>query len=58
MKRKLKSAVIGSVSIFALALVLITITPSVHVYAGGDDNSDSIKQINPPPFDFADFFYE
>jgi hypothetical protein len=58
MKRKLKSVVIGSVSIFALALVLITITPSVHVYAGGDDNSDSIKQINPPPFDFADFFYK
>jgi hypothetical protein len=58
MKRKLKNTVLGSVSVFALALFLLLIVrPSVSVQAGGDDDNDKVKEINPPPFDFADSFY-
>jgi hypothetical protein len=58
MKRKLKNAALASVSIFALAglFLMLIITPSIRVHAGGDD--DTVKEINPPPFDFADFFYK
>jgi hypothetical protein len=50
--------ILGSSSILLLItlfLVLIA-TPSTRVFAGGGGEND--KQINPPPFDFADFFYE
>jgi hypothetical protein len=60
MKTKLKNAVLASVSIFALAglFLMLIITPSVRVHAGGDDDNDRVKEVNPPPFDFADLFYK
>jgi hypothetical protein len=59
MKRKSKNAVVAGVSILTLAalfIVLVT-TPVVRVHAGGADDSGAVKNVNPPPFDFADSFY-
>jgi hypothetical protein len=61
MKRKLRNVVSVCISVFMLAMVALfltwTITPSVRAQASGDDN-DTVKEVNPPPFDFADSFYK
>jgi hypothetical protein len=49
------------ISVFSLLaltalLVLLVAAPSARVFAGGSSGNE--QQINPPPFDFADFFYE
>jgi hypothetical protein len=49
------------ISVFSLLaltalLVLLMAAPSARVFAGGSSGNE--QQINPPPFDFADFFYE
>ena len=54
MKRTFTACFILAVTALSLRLIA---TPSHQVFAGsGDGQSD--KQINPPPFDFADFFYK
>jgi hypothetical protein len=49
---------IGVFSILALTalLVLLVSVPSSRVFAGGSSGNE--QQINPPAFDFADFFYQ
>jgi hypothetical protein len=46
-------------SILALAglLLMLVATPPGQVFAGGGDDGSG-KQINPPPFDFSDSFYQ
>ena len=49
---------IGVFSIFTLAAscVLLLAAPAGRVFAGG--SSGNLQAVNPPPFDFADFFYQ
>lgn len=48
-----------TVSMLALtALFVILVAPPSHSVLAGNDDADTVKQINPPPFDFADFFYQ
>ena len=60
MNRKSKNSILANVSILALAaLLLMRIgSPAVPVHAQGADDNDTVKEVNPPPFDFADFFYK
>jgi hypothetical protein len=55
MKRKSKNSILTGVSIALAALVvMLAITSSILAHADRDEETE----INPPPFDFADFFYK
>jgi hypothetical protein len=58
--KKSTSAFLAGVLILALVALfaVIVITPTVQVHAGGTDDSNTVKEVNPPPFDFADPFYK
>src|SRR5579864_9442738 len=51
--------VLGSFASLVLTVLffMVIAAPSGQVFAG-DDEDVHHKQINPPPFDFADFFYK
>jgi hypothetical protein len=57
---KSTNAFLAGLSILALIAVFVVLvsTPAVRVHAGGTDDNDTVKEVNPPPFDFADFFYK
>jgi hypothetical protein len=58
--KKSTNAFLAGLSILALValFLVLAITPTVRVHAGGDDDRDRVKEVNPPPFDFADSFYK
>lgn len=59
MKKSTKALLAGLsiLAVMALFLVLV-ITPALRVHAGGNDDNDTVKEVNPPPFDLADSFYK
>ncbi len=60
MKTVLKNAGLAGASILALAALLLAqiAAPSALMRAISSDDSDVVKEVNPPPFDFNDDFYK